>query len=162
VVRVPGYSSRGPGFDSGLYQIFWEVVGLERGPLSLVSTTAELLGRNSSGTGLEHREYGHGDLLRWPRDVHYPQKLSLTSPTNCGRSVGIVRLRTEVTEFILFLFISSSGSDRCNRRGVISTSRLAAAVALKQIWITWKWQPIRNIINFLLFGGNGQQEERNS
>jgi hypothetical protein len=25
------------------YQIFWEVVGLERGPLSLVRTTEELL-----------------------------------------------------------------------------------------------------------------------
>jgi hypothetical protein len=36
VVRVPGYKSRGPGFDSQRYQIFWEVVGLERGPLSLV------------------------------------------------------------------------------------------------------------------------------
>jgi hypothetical protein len=30
------------GFDSRRYQIFWEVVGLERGPLSLVSTTEEL------------------------------------------------------------------------------------------------------------------------
>jgi hypothetical protein len=29
-------------------------VGLERGPLSLVSTTEELLGRNSSGSGLEN------------------------------------------------------------------------------------------------------------
>jgi hypothetical protein len=36
VVRVPGYSSRGPGFDSRCYQIFWDVVGLERGPLSFV------------------------------------------------------------------------------------------------------------------------------
>jgi hypothetical protein len=34
-----------PGFDSRRYQIFWEVVGLERGPLSLVSTTEELLER---------------------------------------------------------------------------------------------------------------------
>jgi hypothetical protein len=34
------------GFDSRRYQIFWEVVGLERGPLSLVSTIKELLGRN--------------------------------------------------------------------------------------------------------------------
>jgi hypothetical protein len=51
-VRVPGYRSTGPGFDSRRYQIFWEVVGLERGPLSLVSTTEELLGRKSSGFGL--------------------------------------------------------------------------------------------------------------
>jgi hypothetical protein len=33
-------------------------VGLERGPLSLVSTIEELLGRKSSGSGLESREYG--------------------------------------------------------------------------------------------------------
>jgi hypothetical protein len=33
------------GFDSRRYQIFWVVVGLKRGPLSLVSTTEELLGR---------------------------------------------------------------------------------------------------------------------
>jgi hypothetical protein len=59
VVRVPGYRSRGPGFDSRRYPIFWEVVGLEWGPLSLLSTTEELLGRN----GVENREYGHGDPL---------------------------------------------------------------------------------------------------
>jgi hypothetical protein len=58
VVRVPGYRSRGPGFDFRRYHIFWEVVGLERGPLSLVSTTEELLGRKSSVSGLEIREYG--------------------------------------------------------------------------------------------------------
>jgi hypothetical protein len=38
VVRVPGYRRQGPGFDSLRYQIFREVVGLERNPLSLVST----------------------------------------------------------------------------------------------------------------------------
>jgi hypothetical protein len=38
-VRVPGYRSRGHGFDSRCYKIFWEVVGLERGPLSLVRIT---------------------------------------------------------------------------------------------------------------------------
>jgi hypothetical protein len=43
VVRVPGYTSRDPGFDSRRYQIFWEVVGLKRGPLSLVSVSEELL-----------------------------------------------------------------------------------------------------------------------
>jgi hypothetical protein len=33
-------------------------VGLERGPLSLVGTTEELLGRKSSGSGPENRDYG--------------------------------------------------------------------------------------------------------
>jgi hypothetical protein len=77
------------GFDSIRYRIFWEVVGLERGPLSLVSTSEELLGRNSSGSGPEIREYGHGDPLSWPRDILYLQKLVLTSPTSGGLSVGI-------------------------------------------------------------------------
>jgi hypothetical protein len=45
-------------FDSRRYQIFLEVVGLERGPLNLVSTTEELLGRKSSGSGLERLQYG--------------------------------------------------------------------------------------------------------
>jgi hypothetical protein len=40
------------------------LVGLERGPLSLVGTVEELLGRKSSGSGLENREYGRGDPLR--------------------------------------------------------------------------------------------------
>jgi hypothetical protein len=39
-------------------------VGLERGPLSLVSTTEELLGRKSRGSGLEMREYCHRDPSR--------------------------------------------------------------------------------------------------
>jgi hypothetical protein len=61
MVRFPGYRSRGPGSDSLRYQIFWEIVGLERGPLSLVSTIEELLGRKSRGSGLEIREYGRRD-----------------------------------------------------------------------------------------------------
>jgi hypothetical protein len=38
------------------YQIFWEVGGLERGPLSLVRTIEELLEWKSSGSGLENRD----------------------------------------------------------------------------------------------------------
>jgi hypothetical protein len=45
VVRVPGGRPRGPGFDSRRYQIFCVVVGLERGPLSLVRINEELLKR---------------------------------------------------------------------------------------------------------------------
>ena len=43
VVRVSGYRYRGPGFDPRRYQIFWVVVGLERGPLSLVRSIKEVL-----------------------------------------------------------------------------------------------------------------------
>jgi hypothetical protein len=55
------------GFVPRRYQIFWEV-GLERGPLSLVSTIEELLERKSSGSGLGNRDYSCGGPLRWPRD----------------------------------------------------------------------------------------------
>jgi hypothetical protein len=75
------------------YQIFWEVVGLERGQLSLVRIIEELLEWKSSGSGRESRINGRRDPLRWPRDTLYPQKLALTSPTSGSRSVGIVRLR---------------------------------------------------------------------
>jgi hypothetical protein len=52
VVRVPSYRSRGTGFDSRRYQIFWEVVGLEWGPLSFVRIIEKLLDWKSSGSGL--------------------------------------------------------------------------------------------------------------
>jgi hypothetical protein len=45
-------------------------VGLDRGPPSLLSTTEELLGRKSSGCGLDNREYGSRDPLRWLRGTH--------------------------------------------------------------------------------------------
>jgi hypothetical protein len=75
-------------------------VGLERGPLSLVSTTEELLERkiaapvyktDNTAVGIRHAD--HVAPL-------YPQKLTLTSPTSGGRSVGIVRSRTQTTEFV--------------------------------------------------------------
>jgi hypothetical protein len=39
-------------------------VGLERGPLSVVSAIEELLGRKSSGSCLEIKEYGRRDPSR--------------------------------------------------------------------------------------------------
>jgi hypothetical protein len=82
-------------FDSRRCQIIWELVDLERGPLSLVTTIAELLERKSCGSGLESREYCRRDPSRWL------QKLALTSPASGCRSVGIVRSRTKATEFFI-------------------------------------------------------------
>jgi hypothetical protein len=45
VVRVLGYRSGGPGSIPGTTKKKKDVVGLERGPLSLVTTTEELLDR---------------------------------------------------------------------------------------------------------------------
>jgi hypothetical protein len=67
------------------------VIGLERGPLSLVITIEELLERKSSGWGPEGREYGRRDPSRWPRG---------TAPTSGTRSVGIIRSRTQATQFL--------------------------------------------------------------
>jgi hypothetical protein len=50
VVRVPGYRSGGPESDSRALQ------ETEWGPLSLVSTIEERIGRTISGFGLEIRE----------------------------------------------------------------------------------------------------------
>jgi hypothetical protein len=50
-------------------------VDLERGPLSLVSTIEELLGRNSSGFDLENREYGCRDPTRLPRNTLLSEKV---------------------------------------------------------------------------------------
>jgi hypothetical protein len=63
VVRVLGYRSEGPSSIPGTTRKE-KVVGLERGPLSLVSTTEELLGRKSSGSCLESRDYGRRDPSR--------------------------------------------------------------------------------------------------
>jgi hypothetical protein len=49
------------GSESRSFQILWEVVGLERGPLNLVGRTGELLDREGRGSGLENQEYGRRD-----------------------------------------------------------------------------------------------------
>jgi hypothetical protein len=94
-------------YDPRHNQIFWEVVGLEWGPLSLVSTTEELLERKNICSGLESREYGGSDPSRWPCGTLYPQKLAVTSLKSGGCSVGIVRSLTKATEFFHYTILYS-------------------------------------------------------
>jgi hypothetical protein len=86
-------------------------VGLERGPPSFVSTTEEILERKSSGSCLEIREYGRRDPSRLSHGTLYPQMLALTSPT-IGRSIGIVRSRTQATEFGFFSLSGKIGTEK--------------------------------------------------
>jgi hypothetical protein len=101
VIRVPDYCSRGPRSILGVLRSSGSGTGL----LSLVSTTEQLLGRNSSGSGLENREYGStGSAALTTRHPSIRNKLALTWPTSGDRSVGIVRSRTQATEFICFYY----------------------------------------------------------
>jgi hypothetical protein len=74
-------------------------VGLERGPLSFVSTTEELLDRKVAAPvykientilGIRHVDHVAPSICK---------KLAITSPTSGGRSVGMVRSRTQTMEF---------------------------------------------------------------
>jgi hypothetical protein len=79
-------------------------VGLERGHSAFVSTIEELLGKNSSGSGIETDNTAKGNRHAYYATPLYPQKLALTSPTSGGRYTGIVRSRTRAMEII---FLSS-------------------------------------------------------
>jgi hypothetical protein len=79
--------------------MFQEAVFLERGPLSLVSTTEELLGGNSSGFGLEIDNAAVGICCADQAILSVRKKSALTLATSVGHSVGIVRSRIQVTEF---------------------------------------------------------------
>jgi hypothetical protein len=130
MVRVPGYRSRDPGFDSRRYQIFWKVVGLERGPLSLVRIIEELLEWKSSGSGQENRINGPWDPLRWPRDTLYPRMLALTSPTSGGHLIGIVHLRTEGHGVQFFMYVRMYA---CKSTESLRITRQFLTVSIKQI-----------------------------
>jgi hypothetical protein len=93
VVTVLGYRSGGPGSILGTIK---KVVGLERGPLSLVSTTEELFERKVVAPVYKTENTAAG--IRHADHTLYPQKLAITSPTSGGRSVGIVRSRTQTME----------------------------------------------------------------
>jgi hypothetical protein len=95
VVRVRGCRPRDPLLHSRRYQIFWEVVGLERGPLNLVRKIEELRERKSSGSVYKTKINGRGEQQRWPRNT----LLSGTVSTNIGWQAAVaqsvVRLPTK-------------------------------------------------------------------
>jgi hypothetical protein len=76
-------------------------VGLEQGPLSLVSTIEELLGRNSSSSNLETENTAMGICCADPIST----KVCTISSTSGGLSVSIVHSRTKAMGFVV-LFVT--------------------------------------------------------
>jgi hypothetical protein len=71
--------------------------------------TEELLDRKVAVPVYKTEKYGRKDPSRWPRGTFYPHKLAITSPTSGGRSVGIVRSRTQTMEF--FFLVNTASND---------------------------------------------------
>jgi hypothetical protein len=80
-------------------------VDLERGPLGLVSTIEELLGRKIVVPVWETEITAIGILHADHATPLYPEKLALTLLTSGDRSVGIVRSRSKATELFLLLLV---------------------------------------------------------
>jgi hypothetical protein len=86
VVRVPDWISRGPGFDSRHYQVFRVAVGLEGGPLSLVSINGELLERKVAAPVWKTQIKDRGESAALTkRHFLYPQQLALNFSTKLRR-----------------------------------------------------------------------------
>jgi hypothetical protein len=113
------------GFDSRLYQIFWEEVDLELGPLKLLSTSEDLLERKSRDSGLESREHCRRNPLRWPRGTPYPQTLALRlQAAAAGRSRGLRPQSLEFNDFSL-----------CSRSDLVRGSYLLGKFSFKR-WVS--------------------------
>jgi hypothetical protein len=74
-------------------------VGLEQGPLNLVSTTEELLGRKSSGSFLENRDYGCRGFATLTR------KTALTSPTSGGQYSSLADQSHRIVVVVVIIMI---------------------------------------------------------
>jgi hypothetical protein len=81
------------------------------------------------------------DPSRWPRGTLYPQKLAITSLTSRGRSVGIVRSRTQTSTSCTVTHCNSVGSYR----------RFWRAFCLHRLGKMWSHKVLLLILSLLLW-----------
>jgi hypothetical protein len=88
------------GFDSRHYQIFWEAVGLERGPLSLMSTIEELLERKVAAPVQKTEIRAVGNPPCWLRDIPLSAKVDTIF---AGKRRSIYRYSSLANHIALYL-----------------------------------------------------------
>jgi hypothetical protein len=129
VVRVLGYRSGGPGSIPCTTRTK-KSSGSGTGSTQPLEYNWGGTWKKSSGSCLENREYARRDPSRWPRGTLYTQKLAITSLTRGGRSVGIVRSRTQTVEFLYF--VCEVGQNCVTMRSITCT--------LGQTYLEWSSQ----------------------
>jgi hypothetical protein len=120
---------RRPGFDSALPEK--KSSGSGTGSTQPREYNWAVTWEKSSGSCLENQEYGRRDPSRWPHGTLYPQKLAITSPTSGGRSVGIVRSRTQTMEF----FLCELQLERLKHSALPTSSNISDPPAFKPIQV---------------------------
>jgi hypothetical protein len=75
-------------------------------------------------------EAPYSNLGRYKMFRLYTQKLTLTSPTNCGHSVGIVRSRTQATEFSFSLSLCNVSKEYS-----VSSFRFRVGILWETVWL---------------------------
>jgi hypothetical protein len=68
-------SGQSPGFNSQCYQIFWEAISLEQGPLSLMRINEQLLEWKIAAPIWKTEINGCGGLSHWPQDTPLSAKV---------------------------------------------------------------------------------------
>ena len=92
---------------------------------------------------------GRGDLLPWPREPLYPQKLALTSPTGGGRSVGIFHSRTKATKFVCFWLMICSSSLISNYAVVHFYAVSSSLILVWPLWVRFPESLPTKLLNLL-------------
>jgi hypothetical protein len=128
-------------------------MGLERGPLSLVSTTEELLERESSGSGLENQDYGRRDAPRSLRNTSLATKVGTnivdkrrslcrySSLADSGDGVWFIGRRSGWAVLMYVFHARLEWRSRCWRNGTKKPSRRCHRGQL----ITQKTESITNV-----------------
>jgi hypothetical protein len=110
---VRAYRRKGPDV--------WAAVGLQGGPLSLVSATEDLLERRSSGSGPEIRECGRGDPWRW----HQVRRRAAAARAEAGNPLRPAASSATAKERTRGLNASAVASKRSVRSSWVSTRLFA-------------------------------------